>query len=418
VNEVRDMIGKALRDEPPVRVDYDTVLAAGRRRRARRQFGIVGAAALGVAAVVSVAVLVGQRAPSPAITPATSAAPPTTGTGIAQPSPDGGCSVPRYTGGFTDPPTGASSTEELAESARLTAALGRFDFPLPAGVTMDPAKPKLCAIKNSWGVDAMLRAPGSERTVILEIKPRRGAPALPCRERESTKCDVRTLADGTNLQIILQGTQPTIVTVIAWRPDDTIVRVMETGSGTPSSAKRILDTDALIKIASAPQLKTEWHGPASPPEASGARAATLTESALKSDPVRGNRVPIPGSAFRVSQGGYKFSLDLSDSAGVGNLFINLNAPAGDKPVSCENQAGCETITLPDKRNATVTRQADGGIQRLMLNTLAADGTQVFIMTTNQSDKSASQGKSAPTRPTPPLSVDDLIKIAGESWLHW
>lgn len=411
-DEVKDMLSKALRDEPPVGVDYDAVRAAGRRRRARRQAGIVGGAALGVAAVVSAAMLVRQPPPP---SPATGPASPTTG--VPAPAP-AGCAMPAYTGGFTDSPDGVASAEELAESARLTEAVGRFALPLPAGVTMEPAKPQLCAIKDSWGTQFTLRSPAGDRTVFLEVKPGARAGSCPVPDKQ-TACSVDKLRDGGTVRLTQTPAGPAGVlsAIDAWRVDNTHVRVLETGSAAPQPIPRILDNEALITIASAPQLKLAWSGPPRSPEASDQRAAELAAS-ISEDLVLPKGMVAPGLTFRVSQGGYKLSSDVADGAGIGDLFINLNAPDRSATVDCRDQAGCELITMADGRKATVTRSADGPIQRIMLNTLAADGTQVFVMSTNQSVKAQSDGRTARTRPTPPLSAEDLIRVAALPTLRW
>jgi hypothetical protein len=413
------MISKALRDEPPVGVSYDAVLAAGRRRRARRQLGIVGGAVLGVAAVAGSAVLVGNLNGGSAISPA---GPTSATTSTTAPQPAGtGCVVPARTGGFTEVPDGNASAEELAESARLTEAFGRFPFPTSDDVSMDPA-PRFCVIKDSWGMRITLHSAAGDRAVFLEVKPgiRGQAGLCPLPDRQA-KCALRKVGED---MVRLTETpaagpkQPVLSGIDAWRADGTIVRVLETGAEAPKPTPRILDDDALIKIATAPQLKVNWPTPpVLPAEPSAQRAAELTTSLTQSGRL-GQGVLVPPGGFRVSQGGYKLNLDLTDGAGVGNLFINLNPPAANTSVSCQNQAGCEVVQLADGRQATLTRQSTGGIQRIMINIVASDGTQIYVMTTNQSDKAASQGKTAPTRPTPPLSADDLFRIGGQSWLHW
>jgi hypothetical protein len=133
--------------------------------------------------------------------------------------------------------------------------------------------------------------------------------------------------------------------------------------------------------------------------------------------------PTPGSnvaamAFFVSQGGYKLNTDLIDKLGTGNLFINLSMPDPGASIGCHGEPGCQQVTLSDGRPATVSQQNEGPVQRILLSTLAADHTQVTIMMSNLSEKSQNQGKSAPTRSAPPLSADDLIRIASQPWLRW
>src|SRR5690349_14440114 len=167
-DEVREMISRALRDEPPVGVSYDTVLAAGRKRRARRQAGILAGAVLGVAAVAGSAVLVGNLNGGSAISPA-GPTPATTSTTAPPPAAEG-CVLPARTGGFTDVPDGIASAEERAESARLTEAFGRFPFPTRDDVSLDPA-PRFCVIKDSWGMRITLHSAAGDRAVFLEVKP-------------------------------------------------------------------------------------------------------------------------------------------------------------------------------------------------------------------------------------------------------
>ena len=416
-DEVKEMLSKVLRDEPPVNVSYERVLAAGKRRRTRRQLAITGGAALGVAAVVSAAMFVAQRPETSTLTPAGPTSP-TAPTTAAPPVPAAeGCAFPKGTGGFSDQPAGTASAEALAESARLTDAFARFTVPLPAGVTMDPAKPRFCAIKDSWGTQVTLHSRAGDRALFIEVKPATVVQAPLCAAPDRmTACSIRKLADGGTARITdtLPPTPSLPVLVEAWRTDG-MVHVMETGREAPKQTPRILNDDALIKIASAAELKSSWPVRQLPSVPTPQRATELTDLMTRSGVLRGVLLP-PG--FRVSQGGYKLSLDITDSAGVGNLFINLNPPDSAASVDCHGEPGCSLMTLPDNRKAAVTRYADESVMRLSLSTIAADGTQVYIMTTNRSEKADSQGKSSPTRPTPPLDDTDLMRIAGQTWLHW
>jgi hypothetical protein len=427
-DEVRDMIARALDGEPPVGIDYATVAAAGRRRIARRNLGIAGAAVLGVVAVVSVAVTVGQLAAQPGGnrvgSPSTSRTAPTgaipTGT-----VPTDGCVVAATQGGYSAMPDGVASPAELAESARLTAAFARFAVPLPAGVTMVPVSPRLCAIQNSWGTDFTLRSVAGDRAVFIEVLPRSGQPAGTCaRSSSHVRCTPRPLPGGglalVDVEQPVQPTDPMIIGVKVWRTDDTVVRVMETGAQNAPPTPRMLSDDALIAIAMAPQLRVTWSGPARLADPSDRHAGELTSALAKSFalPPGMQAKPVPHAlagalTFYVSQGGYKLDADLVDPAGTGNLFINLNPPAGQSMVECRGAPNCHLITLPDGRKATLSQPAGDGATTIMLETVAADGTEVSVMTRNQA-----QGRSGATRPQPPLRVDDLIRIASVSELSW
>jgi hypothetical protein len=415
-DEVREMIGKALGGEPPIGIDYDSVRAAGRRRLVRRHVGIVGGAALAVVAVAGTAVAVGQLAAGPAHQPA--GPPPTS---VARPAPGDGCVVPAMQGGFTARPDGVASEAELVESARLTEAFGRFTMPLPPDVSMEPAQPRLCAIEESWGTHLTLRSPAGDRGLFLEVSPRAGQSPGECRLADGEPCAVKTLPDGTTLMISeappVGARWPALVTAIAWRPDGTVVRILETGSEAPNPTPRILTDEALAVIASAPELKVDWTGTpkAPPPEPSDRRAAELTGVLTKAMVLpAGVSARVDGMAFYVSQGGYKLSADLVDGAGVGHLFINLNPPSRHAPsLRCTGPEPCEQVELADGRQATIHRQSAAGITTLVLITAAADGTQVMIMASNQAE-----GNTRATRPEPPLGRDDLIRIASLAELRW
>jgi hypothetical protein len=428
-DEVRDMIRKALTGEPPIGIDYDDVRREGRRRLARRHVVITASAALGVVAVVGAALMVrGFAAGSAGDDPA--APPPSTTTSTTGPAP-AGCVVPRLRGGFTSPPSGSAGPEELAESARLTEALGRYALPLPPGVTVVPAKPKLCAVvSGSWGTDFTLHGPAGDRSVFLEVRSRAGQPPGECvRFGGQVRCGVRALPDGGVARITdtppPQANQPEIVMVDAWRADGTVVRIMETGSEAAKPVRRILSDDAMVAIATAPELKVEWSAPAGrqePAEPSDRRAAELTVALAKGYTLpagmRAQKEPhaqVEAMAFYVSQGGYKLGADLVDAAGQGNLFINLNPPAGESAVECRGEPNCQVITLPDGRKATLS-QTGGGIATISLSTFAADGTQVIMWSRNQSARA--EGTSTRTRPQPPLGAGDLIRIASVTGLRW
>jgi hypothetical protein len=424
-NEVQDMIRKALDGEPPVTIEYGRVRKAGRRRLLRRHLGIAGGAVLGVVAVAVVATTIGQlgggKADSGVATPAT--------TSTAAPGPAGtGCVMPRGQGGYSDPPSGTASPEELAESARLNEAIRRAGIPLPPGVTMTPAQPTFCVIHDSWGASVTLHGPAGDRTLFIEVRPRAGQEPGECTTfGGQVMCEPKTLADGTRVLIRLTPAQPGFPAMNAadvWRSDGTVVRINETGINDKTG--RALGDDAMVKLVMAPALKVQFAKqlPPAPAEASDRRAGELTTAAALQNLLpqgmhakKGPHATAPPLAFYVSQGGYKLDADLVDAQGTGNLFINLNPPAPDvTPMSCQAGMECEKVTLPDGRTATLTTQRPAkGLVMLDLNTVAADGTQVYVHTVNQSGGSQSD---APSRPNPPLDKDKLIEIAMLPALHW
>jgi hypothetical protein len=423
-DEVREMIARALDGEPPIGIDYESVRAAGRRRLTRRHLGVAAGAALGVVLVASTAVTVSHLAAAPPPAGQTGSPPATTVSTSAPAEP--GCVMPKMTGGFSDPPSGTASPEALAEAARLNEAFGRMTLPLPAGVTMDPAKPKLCAITNSWGATFTLRSPAGERLVLLEVKPRFGQQPNSCGPADPhVRCATHPIPGGVGLitEDKPATTSPSLVYATAWRADDTIVTVGETGGEGAHPTPRILSDDAMIAIATAPELKVTWSGPARPAAPTNQHAAELTAAFAKEYQLpqgfRARKIPsarVDALSFFVSQGGYKLNADLVDAKGEGNLFIDLWAPVTVFPSNCPAPLVCEQISLPDGRKAMFSTQTDHGVTTLSLTTATADGSGVAIMSRNQSARAAAS--SSPTRATPPLGRDDLITIASLAGLRW
>jgi hypothetical protein len=219
---------------------------------------------------------------------------------------------------------------------------------------------------------------------------------------------------------------PEIVDVVAWRPDGTVVSVLETGRGATGGAPvapRLLDDVALGAIATAPELRTDWTGPITEPapEPSDERAAQLTGvlAAANVLPASMEAVKVPGARvgaleFFVSQGGYKLAADLVDAAGEGHLFVNANDGAGGA-VSCANVPNCRETTLPDGSPATVELDSQGDVTTIVLTTIRPGGMQLVLMSSNVSERAQNSAKEAPavpaTRPQPPLDEAALGRIA-------
>ncbi len=411
-DEVRDMIRTALADEPALGLEFERVVQDGRKRRARRRFGALTAAAMGVVAVVAVAVS-GTFTPTSA-PPAgvLSTAPTTSATSSAAPAP--GCTVPRMSGGFPDQPRGSSTPEELAESSRLTEAFAQFALPLPVGVEATPLT--LCAIADSWGGDFELTG---DRAVTVYVRPLGGQPPGECRRSAppDTRCSIRQLPDGSTARVDVSSmAEATLAMAEVWRVDGTYVRVVETG-GTGSTT-RVLDDDRLVAIAAAPQLKVRWQGRPVPPDPSDRRAAELDAVLAGAIPPGLEVEPVPGAdgalEFRISQGGYRAIANLTDAAGRGWVMVNVEKP-GDGEVDCGGRSTCRLVDLSGGRKAALETMAEGGVTRLSLNAKAADGSWIGIQTSNVAD---GQGSTTPTRPTAPLGEADLIRIAELPDLHW
>ncbi|MCC8250700.1 hypothetical protein [Saccharothrix luteola] len=413
-DEVRDMIRSALADEPALGLAFERVVEDGRKRRARRRFGALTTAVVGVVAVVAVAVSGTFTQTSAPVAGVLSTTPTTSVTSSAASTP--GCAVEPMTGGFPDLPRGGATPAELAESGRLTEAFGQFALPLPAGVEATPLR--LCAIADSWGGHIELTG---DRKVIVYVRPLGGQPpgecALSTPSTSEVRCAVEQLPDGSTAKVdVLSTAEVVLATVEVWRNDGTYVSVSEVGGR--GSRTRVLDDDRLTAIATAPQLKVQWVGRPVPPAPSDRRAAEL-------GPVLAGALP-PGVTpertsagealeFRISQGAYRAIANLTDSAGSGWVMVNLEKPGGGE-VGCGSRATCRLVDLPDGRKAALDTLVDGGVTRLSLRSKAADGTWVDVQTSNVADTGGGSG--APTRPTPPLAEADLVRIVELPDLHW
>ncbi|PSL52175.1 hypothetical protein B0I31_1142 [Saccharothrix carnea] len=411
-DEVRDMIKAALADEPASGLEFERVVQDGRKRRARRRFGVLTTAAVGVVAVAAVAVsgTVASSSAPPASVLSTS---PTSVTSSVAPAP--GCAAPAGMGGFPDQPRGSATPEELAESARLTEAFAGFALPLPAGVEATPLR--LCAIDASWGGDFGLTG---DRTVIVYVRPLGRQPPGECRWfTPETQCSVRALPDGSTARVTVEpGSEATLATADVWRGDGTYVSVMETG-GT-GSKNRVLTDDQLVAVATAPQLKVQWVGRAVPADPSNRRAAELDQvlaGALPPGLTVERHLPSDEAAlrFRVSQGGYRAAATVTDAEGRGSVMVTVDVPRDGEP-TCRDRSACRVVELAGGRKATVETTTEDGLIRRHLYGQAADGSRLTVQSSNVADMGPAADR--PTRPTPPLTEADLIRIAELPGLHW
>ncbi|MFD0207323.1 MULTISPECIES: hypothetical protein [Saccharothrix] len=411
-DEVREMIRSALADEPASGLEFERVVQDGRKRRARR-LGVLTTAAVGVVAVAAVAVS-GTFAPSPGPPAAVLSTSPTSVTSSVAPAP--GCTAPAMVGGYPEQPRGSATPEELAESARLTEAFAGFALPLPAGVEATPLR--LCVIDASWGGDFRLTG---DRSVIVYTRPLGGQPPGEClRFIPESQCSIKALPDGSTARITVeQGAGATLAFADVWRTDGTYVRVMETG-GT-GSRNRVLDDDRLVAIATAPQLKVQWVGRQVPADPSARRAAELDQvlaSALPPGLTVERALPSDEAVlrFRIRQGGYRAAANLADAQGRGLTVVTVDVPRDGEP-TCRDRLTCRLVELAGGRKASVeTTTKEDGVITSRLYRRAADGSWLTVETSNVADIGPAGNR--PTRPTPPLSEADLIRIAELPGLHW
>ncbi|HET8642552.1 MAG TPA: hypothetical protein VFM37_11480 [Pseudonocardiaceae bacterium] len=430
--DIRELLGSSLHDEPPLRIDRARVLAAGRRRLRVRQCGVLAGSAFGVVGGVATAV---------AAVAVVTAGPPSSTDGPPLSSP---VAVPTTApAGIPCPPAGHESYVEtsataVAEAGRLTEAFRRFPFPAPSGVEMPPIV--LCAAGESWNANIAFGLPdGAKWTVVIRVVPDKAVRPDGCpKPVKGHSCRAETRPDGTFLTFSTGSADNpgrlSFAGVTAWRPDGTTVTVHESISVGNSPARRLLDDQALVAIATAAELRLD------PPSSrvaapTGTRATELSAVLAAAGvlppgmtAVRAPSVPVEAMEFFVSQGGYKLNADLVDADGEGNLFIFLSPPAlghlpGRENVTCAGMAACEVITLPNGRKATVQRDTayNAPAKVIILNTIAEDGTQILVRSANQSERFAG-GKnppvSQPTRPEPPLDIDALARIASLPGLVW
>jgi hypothetical protein len=409
-DEVREMIGSALADEPALGLEFERVVADGRRRRTRRRVGALTGTAAGIVTVVAATTaLSGLLDRTPAQPAGSASTAPAVVSSTAAPT-NPGCVMPALAGGYPDQPRGTASPAELSESGRLTEAFRQIALPLPAGVEASPLE--LCVIRDSWGGNFTLTG---DRTVFVYLRSRGGQPPGECVTHPGTECSIRVLPDGSTARVTVTSMAATLADVDVWRVDGTYVRVTETGSD--GSKVRVLGDDALLAIATAPQLKVALSGPTVPAALSDRRAAELDTVIATALPAGMSAEPAPGAdrgwRFQLSQGGYKVSTDLADPEGKGWAMVYLEPPAGGA-VTCGDQPGCEPIDLAGGRKGTLTTtRLPDDVTVVALNAKAADGTSITVHTSN-----AETGTGTRTRPTPPLSTADLVRIAELPGLHW
>jgi hypothetical protein len=402
------MMGVALAGEPALGLEFDQVVADGRRRQSRRRVAaLTGTAAGIVTVVVATTALTGLLGSTPA-QPAGSESTTPSVSGTAAPATPG-CVVPALAGGFPDRARGTASPAELTESGRLTEAFRKVALPLPAGVEAGPLQ--LCVLQDSWGGRFTLTG---GQSVSVYLRSRGGQPPGECVVHPGAECSVRTLPDGSIARVT--SPDPSLVSIEVWRVDGTFARVDETGGDV--STKRVLADDALLTIATAPQLKVELSGPPVPAAPSDRRAAELDAVIATALPAGLSAEPTPGSdrgwRFRVSQGGYKAYANLTDTKGTGWALVDLQSPS-DGAVTCGDHPGCEPVDLAGGRKGAVTTtlQQPGNVTVVTLNAKAADGTMITVLTSN-----AETGTGHRSRPAPPLSKADLVRIAELPGLHW
>ncbi|HVK23345.1 MAG TPA: hypothetical protein VM677_18470 [Actinokineospora sp.] len=255
MTDAKEVLSRAFDQEPPLRLDKDAVISAGRRTlKRRRAVAVSGVAAVVIGAVLGVTSLTGRGAAGqvgPAVQPTTVSTSPS----AAPTSPT---------------PTGTSTTRRPAA---------------PGGVELDPAD--VAALNKAFNAGVLLWPPGVEVpdpefvfgrdgtavTWVDTVSGKRAVtvavyrvtdqrrPAMDCvsaqNGRKLPDCSTRTLEDGTRVRLDVSAPPGAVavVSVNALRPDGTAVELLETAGDGPEHRKsRVLGDEALIGLATQPGL--------------------------------------------------------------------------------------------------------------------------------------------------------------------
>lgn len=138
----------------------------------------------------------------------------------------------------------------------------------------------------------------------------------------------------------------------------------------------------------------------------GASFATLHGPALTQ--------PLEAYASADMPDGFDASALVRDAAGIGSLVFSVSPARGGAPTqeACTSKGMCELRTGPHGETIAVytSRSGSGEDKGYVGYTVYAyeRGTLVIAASSNANDK---DGESRPTRPQPPLGLDQLIEIA-------
>ncbi|PPK67812.1 hypothetical protein V5P93_007154 [Actinokineospora auranticolor] len=255
-DDVRELLEVALRGEPPMGLDRAGVIADGKRRLRRRRQAAVGGVTLAVAfAVFGAAAIsggafglrpeqVGPAAPPPStsssVDPGAPAAAPAPVSTVTQspvaPSTSPGTRAPEME--YPDYSTFATSMREMAkkwpaEIFTKTSYEGAYEW-------------------NTKGPDGWMKATlhtklGNRLLTVRMYYTGEFSHSTACQQQPS--CYTR-VQDRTPLRVTRTEERPTIVQVVADRPDGRTVEVTETiGEGSGWRFDQVLGDDLLISIA-------------------------------------------------------------------------------------------------------------------------------------------------------------------------
>jgi len=421
--DVRNLLAGALHDEPALGIDRDRTLAAGRRRVHLHRAAVMAGIMTTVAALAIGSLAVGttlSRGPSgePPGGPTSSSSMVTS-------------QLPGCPEVMRDEPR---TERSVAEGRRLTEAVRQLQIQLPAGVSMEPFAEFCAEEEDQWTTSAIVHGPNGDRTVQIKLRPLTVQPSDYCPEGMS--CRTFPVDDGSTIRVVENGPgdpDPSFA-ITAWRHDGTHVMLRDLPWGgqigpAPRNTARILDDDALIALAMAPQLRVEVTA-AQPPPANERRAAELHDVVAGDgvlppgvSPVRNGAYPVGLLEFYADTDGIGYTLyvDLVDAAGEGDLFIAIDSPARSdgETLTCVGRPLCEQVTLPDGRPGVFIHDDPYGqpATTFMLMTKAPDGALIRVESRNLSASAERRGEPT-SRSEPTLGLDELAHIATLPGLQW
>ncbi|MGQ0840389.1 hypothetical protein [Actinokineospora sp.] len=258
-DDVKDLLGRAFADEPPLRLDRDAVLADGRRRlRRRRTAAIGGVTAAVAAAVVGATALTGGALGQPdELQPAAPSISTTTTPSLLP------------TTGVPDSPRTAPPSQILqppaAASGRLSEVLRAAPIAWPPVITdmKGDARPWY-QFDGKGKATADLVTRQGKRSLVVTVTPTAPrddaiiCPGVPS-GRPLPNCTRQELPDGGTIRVNVDEplggspASPLSVVVTAARADGTTVTVTETsGTGPQWRTDQIVPTDVLVAIATLP----------------------------------------------------------------------------------------------------------------------------------------------------------------------
>ncbi|GLW92345.1 hypothetical protein [Actinokineospora globicatena] len=249
-DDVRDLLGRALGDEPPLGIDREAVFADGRRRLRRRRVAATGGVAAAVAVAVFGAAMLSSGAiglSQPEVLPA---APPSVTT----------TRVPAPVEPVPTTPTKAPSSTITTHRPRQVTAL-RDGVIWPAGVRPQSSKSgrEWYEFDDDGEIRAVLTTAKGDRILQVRVyftaarehmidcpSVQNGAKLPNCYVGSYGNAKVRTERDSPT-----DG--PAVVLVTADRADSVTVEVMET-AGDHGRLDQVLPDSTILKIATLPGL--------------------------------------------------------------------------------------------------------------------------------------------------------------------